>query len=252
MLVVRELTKIYGDIKLDNAVVALKDVQFSVQEGEFIAIMGPSGSGKTTLLNIISGIDTPTTGDVLLNEKNLHTMNKDQQAIFRRQNIGFIFQDFNLLDSLSIKDNILLPMILHKKSVSEMEKKFEELVELFGIHPIAHKYPHEVSGGQKQRAAICRALVNEPSIIFADEPTGNLDSKNAAIFMNNLTKIVEQLHTTVLLVTHDVFAASYCQQVLFIKDGMIHSNMIKSEQQEQFFDRIVDSLAKIGGKQDDV
>lgn len=252
MLEVKHVTKVYGEMNIENAVVALNDVQLSVKKGEFIAIMGPSGSGKTTLLNIMSGIDTPTAGEVMIHDENLHEMNKEQQSIFRRQQIGFIFQDFNLLDSLTMKDNILLPMILEKKSVDEMERKFTELVELFDIQLIADKYPHEVSGGQKQRAAVCRSLVNEPSIIFADEPTGNLDSKNAAVVMESLEKIVNQFRTTVLLVTHDVFAASYCNKVLFIKDGALHSYIVKKENRQAFFNQIVDNLTMIGGKVHDI
>lgn len=252
MLEVKHVTKVYGEMNIENAVVALNDVQLSVKKGEFIAIMGPSGSGKTTLLNIMSGIDTPTAGEVMIHDENLHAMNKEQQAIFRRQQIGFIFQDFNLLDSLTIKDNILLPMILEKKPVDEMERKFTELVELFDIQLIVDKYPHEVSGGQKQRAAVCRSLVNDPSIIFADEPTGNLDSKNAAVVMESLEKIVNQFRTTVLLVTHDVFAASYCNKVLFIKDGALHSYIVKKENRQAFFNQIVDNLTMIGGKVHDI
>ena len=252
MLQVKHITKIYGVENSENAVEALKEVDFTVNEGEFIAIMGPSGSGKTTLLNIISGIDKPTYGEVILNDKQLHKMNNEEQALYRRKHIGFVFQDFNLLDSLSIKDNILLPMILEKKSVEEMERKFNELIELFDIQQIGHKYPHEVSGGQKQRAAICRSLVNEPSIIFADEPTGNLDSKNASNLMENLEKIVKHLQKTVLLVTHDVFAASYCNKVLFIQDGALHSYIVKTESRKVFFDKIVEQLTVLGGKNHDI
>lgn len=252
MLTVKNIKKVYGERTSETSVVALDDIEFSVKQGEFIAIMGSSGSGKTTLLNIMSGMDTPTAGEVMLHDQNLHTMNKEQQALYRRQHIGFIFQDFNLLDSLSMKDNILLPMILEKKSVNEMEKKFLELVELFEIQSIANKYPYEVSGGQKQRAAICRSLVNEPSIIFADEPTGNLDSKNATILMENLERIVRELHTTVLLVTHDVFAASYCHKVLFIKDGRLHSSIEKTGDQKTFFNQIVENLTVIGGGNHDI
>ncbi len=252
MLEVKHVTKIYGEIDVENAVTALNDIQFSVRKGEFIAIMGPSGSGKTTLLNILSGIDNPTAGEIILQEENLHKMNKEKQAIFRRQQIGFIFQDFNLLDSLTVKDNILLPMILEKKSVEEMDGKLEMLVEHFDIHDILNKYPHQVSGGQKQRTAVCRSLVNEPSIIFADEPTGNLDSKNASIVMESLETIVNQFETTVLMVTHDIFAASYCNKVLFIKDGALHSYIVKKDSRKAFFDQIVDNLSMIGGKAYDI
>lgn len=252
MLQVQHIKKVYGNSNVENAVVALDDVEFAIEKGEFVAVMGPSGSGKTTLLNIISGIDGPTAGEVFINEQNLHALSKEEQAIYRRQHMGFIFQDYNLLDSLSVKDNILLPMILEKKAVDKMEEKLSELAELFTIQPILEKFPHELSGGQKQRVAICRALVNEPAIIFADEPTGNLDSKNAAILMENLSKIVKQFHTTVLLVTHDVFAASYCDKVLFIKDGMLHSSIVKKGSQQQFFGTIVNNLEIVGGKAHDI
>ena len=252
LLQVQHIKKIYGEINVENAVVALDDIEFTIEKGEFVAVMGPSGSGKTTLLNIMSGIDDPTAGEVILNEQSLHALTKEQQAVYRRQQIGFIFQDFNLLDSLSVKDNILLPMILEKKAIDKMEAKLTELSELFAIQDILQKYPHEISGGQKQRVAICRALVNEPAIVFADEPTGNLDSKNAAILMENLAKIVRHIGTTVLLVTHDVFAASYCDKVLFIKDGMLHSSIVKKGSQQQFFGTIVDNLEMVGGKAHDI
>ena len=252
MLQVQHIKKVYGNSNVENAVVALDDVEFAIEKGEFVAVMGPSGSGKTTLLNIISGIDGPTAGEVFINDQNLHALSKEEQAIYRRQHMGFIFQDYNLLDSLSVKDNILLPMILEKKAVDKMEEKLSELADLFAIQPILEKFPHELSGGQKQRVAICRALVNEPAIIFADEPTGNLDSKNAAILMENLSKIVKQINTTVLLVTHDVFAASYCDKVLFIKDGMLHSSIVKKGSQQQFFGTIVNNLEIVGGKAHDI
>lgn len=252
MLQVQYIKKVYGNSNVENAVVALDDVEFAIEKGEFVAVMGPSGSGKTTLLNIISGIDNPTAGEVFINEQNLHALSKEEQAIYRRQHMGFIFQDYNLLDSLAVKDNIMLPMILEKKAIEKMEEKLFELSELFAIQPILQKFPHEISGGQKQRVAICRALVNEPAIIFADEPTGNLDSKNAAILMENLSKIVKEFGTTVLLVTHDVFAASYCDKVLFIKDGMLHSSIVKKGSQQQFFGTIVNNLEIVGEKAHDI
>ena len=252
LLQVQNISKLYGIPDTENAVEALNDVDFSIENGEFVAIMGPSGSGKTTLLNVISGIDKPTDGVVLINDEAIHEMSKEQQAIFRRQKIGFIFQDFNLLDSLDVKDNILLPMILEKKSPEQLEQKLTQLSELFGLQSILHKFPHEISGGQKQRVAISRALINEPAIIFADEPTGNLDSKNAAILMENLKKIVDQLETTILLVTHDVFAASYCQKVLFIKDGSLHSSILNGGNQQEFLQQIMSSLTDEGGINHDI
>ncbi len=252
LLQAQNISKVYGEPNTENAVEALRDINFSVDHGEFVAIMGPSGSGKTTLLNVISGIDSPTEGSILIDSEALHEMNKEQQAIFRRRKIGFIFQDFNLLDSLDVKDNILLPMILEKQSQELLEQKLTQLSDLFGIQSILHKYPHEISGGQKQRVAISRALVNKPAIIFADEPTGNLDSNNAAILMESLKKIVDELHTTVLLVTHDVFAASYCQKVLFIKDGSLHSSIANKGNQQDFLQQIMNSLTVVGGKNHDI
>lgn len=252
ILEANNIVKVYGDSSENGSTTALDGISFSVNAGEFVAIMGPSGSGKTTLLNILSGIDHPTSGEVCIAGKEISEMPDDQLALFRRSQLGFVFQEFNLLDSLTVKENIMLPMVLEKKRVSEMEKKVRELAKLFDIESTLDKYPYKISGGQQQRTAVSRALVNDPEIIFADEPTGNLDSKSSAVIMECFEKIVAELATTVLLVTHDVFAASYCQKVIFIKDGKIHSNIVKKGSRKEFLDRIMDNLSVLGGRTYDI
>lgn len=246
------LEKIYGESGEEGATTALGGVSLSVHKGEFIAIMGPSGSGKTTLLHVLSGLDRPTSGEVTIDSRELSEMTGDQLALFRRKQLGFVFQEFNLLDSLTVKENIILPMILEKKAAAEMEDKVQTLAALFGIEEILNKYPYSISGGQQQRTAVSRALINEPSIIFADEPTGNLDSKSSVVIMECFEKIVRELSTTVLLVTHDVFAASYCQKVVFIKDGLIHSSIEKTGSRKEFFNQIMDHLSVLGGRTHDL
>ena len=248
----RNIVKIYGESIEEGSTTALGGINLSMKKGEFVAIMGPSGSGKTTLLNILSGIDKPTSGEVIIEGKAISGMSADELALFRRQQLGFVFQEFNLLDSLTVKENIMLPMILEKKGAAEMEEKVQSLSKLFGIDTILEKYPYNVSGGQGQRTAVSRALVNEPSIIFADEPTGNLDSKTSEVIMECFEKIVQELKATILLVTHDVFAASYCQKVVFIKDGVIHSYIVKKGNKKEFLNQIIDNLAVLGGKSHDI
>ncbi|MCH1625734.1 ABC transporter ATP-binding protein [Ferdinandcohnia quinoae] len=247
-----KIVKIYGKQSGAGSTTALNGISLTIHKGEFIAIMGPSGSGKTTLLNVMSGIDKPTSGEVKISDKEISEMAGEQLALFRRKQLGFVFQEFNLLDSLTVKENIILPMILEKKTANEMEQKVLELARLFEIESILHKYPYNISGGQQQRTAVSRALVNEPSIIFADEPTGNLDSKSSAVIMECFEKIVQELSTTVLLVTHDVFAASYCQKVIFIKDGLIHSYIVKKGSRKEFLNQIMDNLAVLGGRTHDI
>jgi putative ABC transport system ATP-binding protein len=246
------IVKIYGESSGEGTTTALGGVSLSINKGEFIAIMGPSGSGKTTLLNILSGIDKSTSGEVTIGSRKINEMIEDELALFRRRQLGFVFQEFNLLDSLTVKENIILPMVLEKKTATEMEEKVQNLASLFEIEAILNKYPYNISGGQKQRTAVCRALVNEPSIIFADEPTGNLDSKSSAVIMDCFEKIVDELSTTVLLVTHDVFAASYCRKVIFLKDGLIHSYIVKKGSRKEFLNQIMDNLAVLGGRTYDI
>lgn len=252
ILQTNHLMRLYGDEGEAGATRALDGVSLSINKGDFLAIMGPSGSGKTTLLNLLSGIDKPTSGEVILSGNEISNMDGDQLALFRRKRLGFVFQEFNLLDSLTVKENIMLPMILEKKIASYMEKKALEMMNLFGIKDIANKYPYQISGGQQQRVAVSRALVNEPDIILADEPTGNLDSKSSAIILECFEKIVTEFQTTVLVVTHDVFAASYCNKVTFIKDGRIHSHIVKKGTRKEFLDQIMDSLAILGGVSHDI
>ncbi|MFA9457774.1 ABC transporter ATP-binding protein [Halalkalibacter sp. AB-rgal2] len=249
---VERLMKIYGEHQQQGATTALDGVSLSIQKGEFVAIMGPSGSGKTTLLNLLSGIDKPTAGTITIAGDEISTMQREQLALFRRRQLGFVFQEFHLLDSLTIKENIILPMILEKRNSSYMNEKAAHVMGLFGISELAGKYPYHVSGGQQQRAAVCRALVNDPDILFADEPTGNLDSKSSTAILECFHDIVTTLQTTILMVTHDVFAASYCQKVIFIKDGRIHSQLMKKGSRKQFLDHIMDNLAVLGGRSHDL
>ncbi|MCC3359471.1 ABC transporter ATP-binding protein [Bacillus sp. REN16] len=244
------IVKIYGELGGEGSTTALSGVNFSINKGEFIAIMGPSGSGKTTLLNVLSGIDKPTSGEVTIAGQEISEISGDKLSLFRRRQLGFVFQEFNLLDSLTVKENIILPMVLEKKTASEMDERVQELAHLFEIESILNKYPYNISGGQQQRTAVSRALVNEPSIILADEPTGNLDSKSSTVIMECFERIVEELSTTVLLVTHDVFAASYCKKVIFIKDGSIHSHIVRKGSRKEFLNQIMDNLAIIGGRTD--
>jgi len=247
-----KLVKIYGESSGEGSTKAIDGVDLSINKGEFIAIMGPSGSGKTTLLHMLSGIDKPTSGEVEISGRQIGSMNGEELAVFRRKQLGFVFQEFNLLDSLTVRENILVPMVLEKRAASYMEEKVNELAHLFGINTILSKYPFKISGGQQQRTAVSRALVNDPSIIFADEPTGNLDSKSSSVIMECFEKIVEELQTTVLVVTHDVFAASYCRKVVFIKDGRIDSYIVRKGDRKEFLDQIIDNLAVLGGRSHDL
>ncbi|MDQ0154839.1 ABC transporter ATP-binding protein [Robertmurraya andreesenii] len=250
MLEAKNIVKVYGELAGEGATTALGGVSFQLNKGDFIAIMGPSGSGKTTLLNILSGLDKPTSGEVVIDRNIISSLNGEQLALFRRKQLGFVFQDFNLLDSLTVKENIVVPMVLEKKSATEMEERVHELASLFDIEEILNKYPYQISGGQQQRTAVSRALVNHPSLIFADEPTGNLDSKSSTVIMECFEKIVQELSATVLLVTHDVFAASYCRKVIFIKDGLIHSSIDRKGSRKDFLNQIMDNLAILGGRTD--
>lgn len=252
VLSARNVTKIYGGKGNTNSTNALNGININIESGEFVGIMGPSGSGKTTLLNILSGIDKLTSGLIEIAGKNIVSLGKDELALFRRQKLGFVFQEFNLLDSLTLKENVMLPMILDKKKADVMESKAKEIMSLFEIYDIANKYPYNVSGGQQQRAAVCRALVNDPAIVYADEPTGNLDSKSSKAVMKCFEKMNRDANCTLLMVTHDAFAASYCKRVVFIKDGMVSMEIVSKGDRKEFFDRILDCLAVLGGEKNDI
>jgi putative ABC transport system ATP-binding protein len=242
LLEVNNLKKIYTTRFGGNQVQALSNVSFSIEKGEYVAIMGESGSGKTTLLNILASLDKPTSGEVLLNGKNIIFIKESEVSAFRRDNLGFVFQDFNLLDTLSIQDNIFLPLVLSGKSYSEMTSRLKPIIEKLAISDILGKYPYEVSGGQKQRAAVARALIANPQLILADEPTGALDSKST----DYLLKLFSEIHKegqTILLVTHSTKAASHAARVLFIKDGEVFHQLYRgSMTNEEMFEKISNTL----------
>ena len=220
LLTVNNLKKVYTTRFSGNKVTALKNVNFSIEIGEYVAIMGESGSGKTTLLNILASMDRPTSGEVLLNGKNTVSINENELAKFRREHLGFVFQDFNLLDTFSLEDNIYLPLVLAGKEYKEMNGRLKGIATKLGISDILKKYPYEVSGGQKQRAAVARAMITNPDILLADEPTGALDSKSTGDLLNTFSDIHKD-GQTILMVTHSVRAASHAGRILFIKDGEI-------------------------------
>lgn len=244
ILTVNNLSKVYGKKIIFNA---LNDINFSIEDGEFVGIMGPSGSGKTTLLNMISTIDKPTTGTMELKGKNPLLLRGEELALFRRRELGFVFQDFNLLDTLTIGENIVLPLTLDKVSVKEQDERLNEVSTILGIKDLLGKRTFEVSGGQAQRTAIARALINNPSILLADEPTGNLDSKSSKVVMELFQKINKENKVTTMMVTHDPLAASYCSRILFIKDGSIYNEIYKGSSREQFYQEIMDVLTLFGG-----
>ncbi|GGA32070.1 ABC transporter ATP-binding protein [Paenibacillus physcomitrellae] len=247
LIEIHNLTKVYRSFKGAREVTALDGISLSVQKGEFIGVMGPSGSGKTTLLNILSGVDTPTGGSIHIEGRNIAEMKKDELALFRRKRTGYIFQDFNLLDSLTLKENIALPLILDRKPPGQIEQRVEELMQFFGIAELADKFQYHVSGGQRQRVAAARALAPDPAVCFADEPTGNLDSKSSAGVMDMLTQMNEQKDCTILMVTHDAFAASYCKRIIFIQDGQIAAQIQRAGDRKVFFDKILEVQSVLGG-----
>ena len=245
MLKVNQLCKSYKTGSKTYPV--LKNISFEINKGEFVAIMGSSGSGKTTLLNMISTIDKPTTGTMELKGKNPLLLRGEELALFRRRELGFVFQDFNLLDTLTIGENIVLPLTLDKVSVKEQDERLNEVSTILGIKDLLGKRTFEVSGGQAQRTAIARALINNPSILLADEPTGNLDSKSSKVVMELFQKINKENKVTTMMVTHDPLAASYCSRILFIKDGSIYNEIYKGSSREQFYQEIMDVLTLLGG-----
>lgn len=253
LLDVKNVRKVYTTRFGGNQVEALKDVNFSVEQGEYVAIMGESGSGKSTLLNILAALDRPTEGKVFLKEKDLSKVKEKEMAAFRRNNLGFVFQDFNLLDTFSLKDNIFLPLVLSGTSHKEMERRLLPLADKLGIKNLLEKYPYEVSGGQKQRAAVARAVITQPQLLLADEPTGALDSKVAKELLRLFTHL-NQDGQTILMVTHSVKAASTAGRVLFIKDGKVFHQIYKGNLSEtQMYQKISDTMTAItaGGEDDE-
>lgn len=242
ILSVSNLKKVYTTRFGGNQVQALKNINFSVDKGEYVAVMGESGSGKTTLLNILAALDKPTAGNVLLNGVNLSTVKEKEISAFRREHLGFVFQDFNLLDNFSLKDNIYLPLVLAGKKHNEMETKLRPIAKMLGIEQIIEKYPYEVSGGQKQRAAVARALITEPELILADEPTGALDSKATDDLLGLFNEINEN-GQTIVMVTHSTKAASHANRILFIKDGEVFHQIFRGGlSNEELYTKISDTL----------
>ena len=250
MLEVNNLKKIYTTRFGGNNVQALSNVCFTVEQGEYVAIMGESGSGKTTLLNILAALDKPSSGEVLLNGRNIVEIREKDISAFRRDNLGFVFQDFNLLDTFSVQDNIFLPLVLSGKNYDEMSRRLQPIATKLGIREILNKYPYEISGGQKQRAAVARALITNPQLILADEPTGALDSKAT----DRLLKLFEEINAegqTILMVTHSVKAASHAKRVLFIKDGEVFHQLYRANMTEdEMYGKIADTLTLLqkGGR----
>lgn len=242
---IKNLTKNYGSRGFQTKV--LKGIDLSIQKHDFIAIMGPSGSGKTTLLNILSTIDKPTQGSVWLDGKDITQISHKELSKLRRDKIGFIFQDYNLLDTMTLQDNIALPLSLNGVPAKICIQKTEELSRLFGLKEHLKKYPYQLSGGQKQRGAACRALITEPEIIFADEPTGALDSRSSRDMLECLKMVNENGHGTILMVTHDAFCASYAKDVYILSDGLIQCRLSRGSDRKKFYDRIIDMQASMGG-----
>lgn len=245
MLKVNHLFKNY---KTGNTVYeVLKDVSFEVKEGEFVAVMGPSGSGKTTLLNCISCFIPKDKGEILLKGKDLSLLTEKQLAKVRNERLGFVFQDFMLLDGLTVFENVCIPKVIKEAPYGEMEDKAKRLLTLFGIDAIADKYPAEISGGQKQRTAVARALMNDPFLILADEPTGNLDSKSSEAVIGAFVSASKELKATTFMVTHDTFSASYCDRVLVMKDGRVFKELIRTGERREFLGKLLEVLAAMNG-----
>ncbi|MGM9961163.1 MAG: ABC transporter ATP-binding protein [Allobaculum sp.] len=243
LLEVRNLQKIYKSRFSSVQVEALHDVSFQVEPSEFVAIMGESGSGKSTLLNLLAVLDQPTAGKIYINGQDSATIPNKELSAFRRNHLGFIFQDYSLLDTFTLKDNILLPLVLNKMKYPEMAKQLMPLARELSIEPLLLKYPYEVSGGQKQRCAAARALITHPDLLLADEPTGALDSKSSQSLLELFEFLNSQQHQTIVMVTHSVSAASYAKRVLFIKDGKIFHQLYRADQsREQFYEQISHTL----------
>lgn len=251
ILEVKNIEKYYGN--KSNLTKAIDNISFTVNEGEFIGIMGASGSGKTTLLNCISTIDRVTSGKIVINNQDITKLKGNNLNKFRREELGVIFQDFNLLDTLTARENIALALTIQKVNAKEIDKKVEKVASQLGITDILNKYPYQISGGQKQRVASARAIITNPKLILADEPTGALDSKSARQLLENLEALNNDFNATILMVTHDSFTASYANRILFIKDGKIFNELVKGEDtRKQFFEKIIEVQTLLGGELGDV
>ncbi len=250
VLEIRNVQKYYGSRA--SLTKALDDISFDVEAGEFVAIMGASGSGKTTLLNLISTIDKVTAGHILVNKEDITTLKGNKLNKFRREELGFIFQDFNLLDTLTAYENIALALSIQNKKYPEINSKIKEVAKELNITNILKKYPYELSGGQKQRVAAARAVITNPKLVLADEPTGALDSKSSRMLLETFKKLNKDYEATILMVTHDAFAASYASRVIFIKDGKLFNELIKGDSsRKEFFDKIIDVVTLLGGDLND-
>lgn len=246
MIEVKHLSKSYGLWNMKQQV--LEDLSFTIHAGEFVGVMGPSGAGKSTLLKIIASLLLPTTGSIRLAGQDLTQLSEDQVALFRRDHLGFIFQEFHLVDTLTVKDNILLPLLLKKVNKKESLARLLPIVKALGLETVLERYPEELSVGQRQKIASARAFITKPELILADEPTGALDSKSAADFLYYLEQMGNEKETTILMVTHDAFTASFCHRVLFIKDGAFFAEIVRGEKsRREFFDQVIDMQATIGG-----
>ncbi|SFC78168.1 ABC transporter ATP-binding protein [Clostridium uliginosum] len=248
VLVAKNAKKVYG--ARGNSYTALNGIDLEIKEGEFVGIMGPSGAGKSTLLNIISTIDKPSSGVIEIGGQDITKLNEDKLSEFRRNKLGFIFQDFNLLDTLNVKENIVLPLALSKVNHKSIEKQVNEIANKLGIYEILNKYPCEISGGQKQRVAAARAIITSPELVLADEPTGALDSKSSTELLECLTELNNSNKATILMVTHDAFAASYCKRIIFINDGVLFTELVRGGSRKEFFHKILDVLSTLGGASD--
>lgn len=246
ILSVKKIEKYYGH--KGNITKAIDNISFTVNQGEFVGIMGPSGSGKTTLLNCISTIDTVTTGHIIINNKDITALKTKDLEQFRRDELGFIFQDFNLLDTLTAYENIALALTIQRREITEIDNLIKNVAKKLGIIEILTQYPFQLSGGQKQRVACARALVTDPSLILADEPTGALDSKSSRLLLELFEKLNNEFRSTILMVTHDSFTASYAHRILFIKDGRIFNELIRgNDTRKEFFNKIIEVVTLLGG-----
>lgn len=249
VLSAKGLTKVYGTKNPGSSKTALNGIDLVVRSSEFVGIMGPSGSGKTTLLNLLAGLDQATSGELWIQDTNMSKCTPEQMAVLRRKSIGFVFQDYNLLDTLTLFENVTLPLALDGQRGKKVNQRAEELLEYLGLRDVMRQYPYEVSGGQQQRTAVARALIHNPALILADEPTGNLDSGSARSLLELLQRLNQENGTSILLVTHDPFSASYCQRIVFIRDGSVFANLEKADSRESFFREILDTLGVLEGTQ---